>query len=75
MEQVGVSTQQNLTISYEMFRDILRLKEELEGILETIEIMNDKESVEGLRRSMEDVKAGRVYELKSVDDLDELWSE
>ncbi|MFQ6071884.1 MAG: hypothetical protein ACE5KT_04180 [Methanosarcinales archaeon] len=75
MEQVGVSTQQNLTISYEMFRDILRLKEELEGILETIEIMNDKESVEGLRRSMEDVKAGRVYELKSVDDLDKLWSE
>ncbi|HID28125.1 MAG: hypothetical protein ACE5KT_11495 [Methanosarcinales archaeon] len=74
MEQVEVSTH-NLTISYEMFRDMLRLKEELEGILETIEIMNDKESVEGLRRSMEDVKAGRVYELKSVDDLDKLWSE
>ena len=61
-----------LTISPEVFNTMLKIREELDGIIDAIEIMNDKELMEGLRRSMEDVKAGRVYELKDVDDL---WGE
>jgi hypothetical protein len=35
--------------------------------------MNDRELMEGLKRSKKDVEEGRVYELKNVDELDENW--
>lgn len=57
-----------LTINPEAFNTMPKMREELDGIIETIEIRNDKELMEGLRRSMEDVKAGRVYELKDIGD-------
>ena len=57
-----------LTISPGVFNTTLKIREELDRIIETIEIMNDKELMEGLRGSMEDVKAGRVYELKDIGD-------
>ena len=62
-----------LTITPDAFNTLLKLKEELEDVIETIEIMNDKELMEGLKRSMKDVEEGRVYELKNVDDFDEIW--
>ena len=62
-----------LTISPDAFNTLVKLKEELEDVIETIEIMNDKELMEGLKRSKKDVEEGRVYELKNVDDLDEIW--
>ena len=37
------------------------------------EIINDKELMEGLKRSKRDVEEGRFYELKNVDDFDEIW--
>jgi hypothetical protein len=37
------------------------------------EIINDKELMEGLKRSKRDVEEGMVYELKNVDDFDEIW--
>ncbi len=37
------------------------------------EIINDKELMEGLKRSKRDVEEGRVYELKNVDDFDKIW--
>jgi hypothetical protein len=42
-------------------------------VIETIEIMNDRALMAGLKRSMKDVEEGRVYELKSVDDFDKIW--
>ena len=62
-----------LTITPDAFNTLVKLKEELEDVIETIEIMNDKELMEGLNRSKKDVEEGRVYELKSVDDFDEIW--
>jgi hypothetical protein len=62
-----------LTISPSAFNTLVKLKEELEDVIETIEIMNDKELMEGLRRSKKDVEEGRIYELKNVDELDEIW--
>jgi len=35
--------------------------------------MNDKELMKGLKRSKKDIEEGRVYELRNVDDLDEIW--
>ncbi|MBE0517348.1 MAG: hypothetical protein IBX41_08195 [Methanophagales archaeon] len=62
-----------LTISPDVFNTLVKLKEELEEVIETIEIMNNKELMEGLKRSRKDVEEGRVYELKNVDELDEIW--
>ena len=52
---------------------LVKLKEELEEVIETIEIMNDRALMEGLKRSKKDVEEGRIYELKNVDELDEIW--
>ena len=62
-----------LTISSDAFYTLVKLKEELEEVIETIEIMNDKELMEGLKRSKKDVEEGRVYELKNIGELDEIW--
>ena len=62
-----------LTITPDAFNTLVKLKEELEDVIETIEIMNDRELKEGLERSKKDVEEGRVYELKNVDELDEIW--
>jgi len=62
-----------LTISSEAFNTLVKLKEELEELIETIEIMNDSELMKGLKRSRKDLEEGRVYELRNVDDLDEIW--
>ena len=62
-----------LTITPDAFNTLVKLKEELEDVIETIEIMNDRALIAGLKRSKKDVEEGRVYELKSVDDLDEIW--
>ncbi|MFQ6071146.1 MAG: hypothetical protein ACE5KT_00380 [Methanosarcinales archaeon] len=76
MEQINIK---NLDVSSELisevFKDIFRLREELDCILETLEILSDKDLMESLKRADEDIKFGRVQELKSVDDLDEIWSE
>ena len=62
-----------LTISPSAFNTLVKLKEELEDVIETIEIMNDRALMAGLKRSKKDVEEGRVYELKNVDDFDEIW--
>ncbi|HJH27833.1 MAG TPA: hypothetical protein C5S37_13970 [Methanophagales archaeon] len=62
-----------LTISPDAFNTLVKLKEELEDVIETIEIMNDRALMAGLKRSKKDVEEGRVYELKNVDALDEIW--
>ncbi len=73
MAEVKAIMKGELTISHDVFNTLVKLKEELEEVIETIEIMNDKELMEGLRRSKKDVEEGRVYELKDVDELDEIW--
>ena len=39
---------------------LLRVNQLLEEVLETLEVMSDKETVEAIREAEEDVKAGRV---------------
>jgi len=73
MAETKTTMKGELTISPDVFNTLVKLKEELEEVIETIEIMNDKELMEGLKRSRKDVEEGRVYELKNVDELDEIW--
>ena len=62
--------QQKITMTKSIFEDILRIREELDSVVETIEIMNNKELRKGIERSRKNVKEGKVRKLKSVDDID-----
>ncbi|MDP3104762.1 MAG: hypothetical protein Q8M95_09160 [Candidatus Methanoperedens sp.] len=42
--------------------------------IETIEIINDMTLMKGIKRSRNDVKAGRIHEIRNVDELDEIWA-
>ena len=44
-------------------------KEEMEKIIETIEILSNPDTTEQIRRSEEDIKNGRVKEVRSVRDI------
>lgn len=67
-------TRNKIVMGYDAFSNLKKLKDELEAIIESIEIMNDKTLMEGIKRSRDDVKAGRVHELKNTDELDEIWA-
>lgn len=67
-------TRNKIVISFDAFNNLKKLKEDLEAIIETIEIMNDETLMEGIKRSRNDVKAGKIHELKSVNELDEIWA-
>ena len=73
MAETKTTMSGELTISTDAFNTLVKLKEELEEVIETIEIMNDRELMEGLKRSKKDVEEGRIYELKNIDELDEIW--
>ena len=45
-------------VSKEVFDALIRIREELDQIIESIEIMNDKELMEGIDRAIKDVKNG-----------------
>ena len=59
-----------ITITKEAFQEMRKLKEEFDSLVETIEIMNDRELREGLKKSKTDVKEGRIGKLKNLDDID-----
>ncbi|HEY9207184.1 MAG TPA: hypothetical protein VIO58_14830 [Candidatus Methanoperedens sp.] len=67
-------TQNKMVISLDAFNNLKKLKDELEALIETIEIMNDETLMKGIKRSRSDVKAGRIHEIRSADELDEIWA-
>ncbi|GFO97425.1 hypothetical protein ig2599ANME_1627 [groundwater metagenome] len=67
-------TQNKMVISFDAFNNLKKLKDELEALIETIEIMNDETLMKGIKRSRNDVKAGRIQEIRSADELDEIWA-
>ena len=59
----------------DILQSMFHLRAELDDIIETIEILSDKELLDGIKRSLKEMESGKVYELSDIDDLDELWSE
>ena len=47
-------------------RAVLLDYEDFEGLLETIDILSDSETMEGVKKGLKDVKAGRVVSLKKA---------
>ncbi len=66
--------QNKIVISFDEFNNLKKLKDGLKVFIETIEIMNDETLIKGIRRSRNDVKAGRIHEIRSADELDEIWA-
>jgi hypothetical protein len=44
-------TQNKIVISYDVFNNLKRLKDDLEALIETIEIMNDETLMKGIKKS------------------------
>ena len=55
-----------ITISEDAFEEMIRKKEEFDAIVESIELMNNQEVKESIKKSKEDIKAGRVHKLQAV---------
>lgn len=50
--------------TYKKMRETIdALQEQLDGLLETIEILQDEETMSAFRRSMQDIEAGRTVSL------------
>ena len=67
-------TQEKMVISFDAFNNLKKLKDELEALIETIEILNDEKLMKGIKSSRKDVEAGRIHELKNIEELDEVWA-
>ena len=67
-------TKKKIVLSFDAFDNLKKLKDELEALIETIEIMNDETLMKEIKRSRNDVKAGRIHEIGSADELDEVWA-
>lgn len=72
-KKAKLSMRGKIIIPQKAFRNMVRLNEQFDSIIETIEIMNDKELMRGIERSKNDMKAGKVRELKSINDIDSLF--
>ena len=64
MDIKGENMSRTITINEDVFQEMIRKKEEFDAIVESIELMNNSKVRESIRKSKEDIKAGRVHKLK-----------
>ncbi|MAG91204.1 hypothetical protein CMO83_03905 [Candidatus Woesearchaeota archaeon] len=57
---------ETIAVNKKAISDLVRIKEEFDAIVESIELMNNPEIQESIRKSKEDIEAGRVHKLKDV---------
>ena len=62
----------NVVLRKEDFEDLIG---EMESLMETIEIFSDKGLMKQIKESENDIKEGKVFEIKSEDDLCNLFLE
>lgn len=62
----------NVVLRKEDFEDLIG---EMESLIETIEILSDKGLMKQINESENDIREGKVYEIKSEDDLCNLFLE
>ena len=57
---------ETVTIRRDAFEEMMRKKEEFDAIVESIELMNNPELQVSIKKSKEDIKAGRIHKLREV---------
>ena len=62
----------NVVLRKEDFEDLIG---EMESLMETIEILSDKGLMKQIKESETDIREGKVFEIKSEDDLCNLFLE
>ena len=55
-----------ITINENIFNEMIRKKEEFDAIVESIELINNTNVKESIRKSKEDIKTGQVHKLRDV---------
>ncbi|MBI2647431.1 hypothetical protein HYW99_03050 [Candidatus Woesearchaeota archaeon] len=55
-----------ITINEDVFNEMIRKKEEFDAIVESIELMNNPNVKESIRKSKEDIGIGRVHKLRDI---------
>ena len=65
----------NNTRTSESLSTMVNMRDELDSLLETIQIMNDKDLMAGINRSKQDAINGNVHEISSADELALVWDE
>jgi hypothetical protein len=68
-KRVQLEDPTQILLDYRAFEELSKLVERMESLIETIDIKNNKELMEGLKKSREDLTLGKVYELKNFSDL------
>jgi len=63
-----------ILIPRKAFKGLIRLKNEFDGIIETIEIMSDKKLMRQIRRSEKEARAGKVKEIKTKKDIQKMFN-
>ena len=66
MDVIGKNMSRTITISEDVFQEMIRKKEEFDVIVESIELMNNPLIRENIKKSKEDIKAGRIHKLKDI---------
>jgi hypothetical protein len=73
-KSASTSMSSGVTIE-EVYQEIRKIRadmvrrEDLEALVDTVEILSNKETMQLIRQSDEDIRHGRVKEINSVDDL------
>ena len=57
---------ETITIRKDAFEEMVKKKEEFDAIVESIELMNNPEVQDFIRKSKEDIKTGNVHKLRDV---------
>ena len=55
-----------ITINQDIFQEMIKKKEEFDAIVESIELMNNPEVKEAIKKSKEDIRTSRVHNLRDV---------
>ena len=53
-----------MAVKRDILNDLVEIREKVDALIETLEILSDEELVESIRRAEEDVREGRVRALE-----------
>ena len=55
-----------ITINQDVFNEMVKKKEELDAIIESIELMNNPKIIQAIKKSKADIKSGRTHNLRDI---------
>ncbi|MGC9443771.1 MAG: hypothetical protein ACP5E9_02370 [Candidatus Methanospirareceae archaeon] len=65
----GLATIQEVYETLKRIEEKMVTREDIDALVDSVEILSNPKTMEALRKSDQDIKAGRVKEVTSVNDL------